>query len=211
MPTLITGSAEGNVITQEELYLEGSPYIYFQDSQADPLYNPDGQDYYWGLSGTATYPAYLLGCIQDVSLTQGLTMNDVRCDTVGVKDTIQKRDYVEFNLTILSQMPLTVLRHVLNLSSPSTGSGYETVGIGQINNDQHYHVYAPKIINPDDTPASWLMFYLHKAKFVDAWTLNMVYGGSWTLTGIKLRAYANDSYPSNQLFGVIKRFDSALP
>ncbi len=54
---------------------------------------------------------------------------------------------------------------------------------------------------------AWLMFYLHKAKFVDAWTMNMVYGGPWTMTGIKLRAYANDSYPSNQLFGVIKRFD----
>jgi len=59
---------------------------------------------------------------------------------------------------------------------------------------------------------AWLMFYLHKAKFVDAWTMNMVYGGPWTLTGIKLRAYANDNYPASQLFGVIKRFDtSRLP
>lgn len=210
MPSsLVTGSAQGNVISQEELYVEGSPYIYFQDDNANPLFNPDGQSYYWGLSGTSTYPAYLLGCIQDVSLTQGLTMNDVRCDTVGVKDTIQKRDYIEFNLTILSQMPLTVLRHVLNISVPSTGTGYETAGIGQINNSQHYHVYAPKVYNVD--AAGWLMFYLHKAKFVDAWTMNMVYGGPWTLTGVKLRGYANDSYPSNQIFGVIRRADPALP
>lgn len=209
MPSsLVTGSAVGNVVSQEELYLEGSPYIYFQDNRANPLYNPDAQNYYWGMSGTTTYPAYLLGCIQDVSLTEGVTMNDVRCDTIGVKDTIQKRNYVEFNLTILSQLPLTVIRHVLNLSAPSTGTGYETVGIGQINNSIHYHVYAPKVY--DDDAAGWLMFWLHKAKFVDAWTMNMKYGDSWTLTGIKLRAFANDTYPANQIFGVIKRFDPDL-
>lgn len=209
MPSsLVTGSAVGNVISQEELYLEGSPYIYFQDNRANPLFNPDGQTYYWGLSGTTTYPAYLLGCIQDVSLTQGLTMNDVRCDTIGVKDTIQKRDYVEFDLTILSQLPLTVIRHVMNLSVPSTGTGFETVGIGQINNSVFYHVYAPKVY--DDSAAGWLMFYLHRAKFVDAWTLNMRYGDSWSLTGVKLRAYADDTKPANQIFGVIRRADPDL-
>ena len=206
--SLVTGSAVGNEVTQEELYLEGSPYIYFQDSRADPLFNPDAQNYYWGMSGTSTYPAYLLGCIQDVSLTQGLTMNDVRCDTVGVKDTIQKRDYIEFNLTVLSQLPLTVIRHLMNLSTPSTGTGYETVGIGQINNSVFYQVYAPKVY--DDDAAGWLMFQLHRAKFVDAWTMNMVYGGSWTLTGIKLRGYADTSKPANQLFGVIRRADPDL-
>jgi hypothetical protein len=161
------------------------------------------------LSGTTTYPAYLLGCIQDVTLTEGVTMNDVRCDTVGVKDTIQKRNYVEFNLTILSLMPLTVLRHILNISVPTTGTGFETAGIGQINNSQHYHVYAPKVY--DESAAGWLMFYLHKAKFVDAWTLNMKYGDAWTATGLKIRAYANDNYPANQIFGVIRRADPALP
>jgi hypothetical protein len=211
MTTIIaTGTAVGNVISQEDLYLEGAPYLYFQDSRATPLNNPDAQSYYWGLSGTTAYPAYLLGCIQDVSLTQGLTMNDVRCDTVGVKDTIQKRDYVEFQMTILSQLPLKVMAKLLNLSDASTGTGYETVGIPQINNSISYHVYAPKIY--DESVPAWLMFYLHKAKFVDAWTINMVYGGPWTMTGIKLRAYANDNYPANQLFGTIKRFDtSRLP
>lgn len=204
---LATGTPVGNIVSQEDLYMEGAPYIYFQDDRATPLNNPDGQNYYWGLSGTTSYPAYLLGCIQDVSLTEGVTMNDVRCDTVGVKDTIQKRDYVEFQLTILSQLPLSVIRHVLNLSAPSTGTGYETVGIPQINNSIHYHVYAPKVY--DEDAAGWLMFYLHKAKFVDAWTIDMVYGGSWKVTGIKLRAYAKDSYPATQLFGVIKRFDLA--
>ena len=209
MPSsLATGSAIGNVVSQEELYFEGAPFIYFQDQRANPLYNPDANSYYWGISGTSTYPAYLLGCIQDVTLTEGVTMNDVRCDTVGVKDTIQKRNYVEFNLTILSLMPLTVLRHVLNISTPTTGAGFETAGIGQINNSQHYHVYAPKVY--DESAAGWLMFYLHKAKFVDAWTLNMKYGDPWTATGLKIRAYANDNYPANQIFGVIRRGDPTL-
>jgi hypothetical protein len=205
---IATGTPLGSVISQGDLYVEGAPVIYFQDSRATPLNNPDAQGYYWNLSGTTAYPAYLLGCIQDVSLTQGLTMNDVRCDTVGVVDTIQKRDYVEFQLTILSQLPLKVLSKMLNLSAATTGTGYEKVGIPQIDNSVRYHVYAPKIYDPTD-PVSWLMFYLHKAKFVDAWTINMQYGQAWTTTGIKLRAYADDTKPAAQLFGTIARFDNA--
>lgn len=207
---LATGTPLGTITSQEETYIEGAPYIYFQDNRANPLFNPDAQTYYYGLSGTSTYPVINLGCIQDVQLTEGVTMNDVRCDTIGVKDTIQKRDYVEFNLKILSQLPLTVLRHVMGLSTPSTGSGYETVGIGRIDNSQRYMVYAPAVYN--QSAAGWLLFHLHRAKFVDAWTLDMKYGASWELTGLKIRAYADDSKPANQTFGVIKRVDlAALP
>lgn len=206
---LATGTPLGTITSQEELYLEGAPYIYFQDNAANPRFNPDAQGYYWGLTGSATYPVFNIGCIQDVSLTEGVTMNDVRCDTIGVKDTIQKRDYVEFNLTVLSQLPLTVLRHLMNLgSTPSTGSGFETVGIARINNSQRYMVYAPMVY--DEDAAGWLMFHLHRAKFVDAWTLNMVYGASWNLTGIKIRAYADENKPASQIFGVIRRADPDL-
>jgi hypothetical protein len=208
--TLTTGTPLGTVTSQEELYIEGAPYIYFQDSRANPLWNPDGSGYYWGMSGTASYPPQLLGCIRNVSLTEGVTMNDVRCDTVGVKDTIQKRDYIEFNLEIVSMFPLSVLRHVLKLSVPTTATGVETVGIGQIDNTQKYMVYAPKVYS--DTDADWLMFHLHKAKFIDAWTINFTYGEAWNISGVKVRAYADETKPANQIFGVIKRFDaSALP
>jgi hypothetical protein len=207
---LATGTPLGVITSQEEEYLEGAPYIYFQDTSANPRFNPDAQSFYWGLTGSATYPVFNLGCIQNVSLTEGVTMNDVRCDTIGVKDTIQKRDYVEFNLEILSQLPLTVVRHVMNLGIPSTGTGFETVGIPRINNSQRYMVYAPMVY--DEAAAGWLMFHLHRAKFVDAWTLNMNYGESWKLTGIKIRAYADETKPSNQIFGVIRRADpTALP
>jgi hypothetical protein len=209
MPALVTGTPDGNLITQEELYLEGSPYIFIQDTTANPLRNPDSDGFYWGLSGTTTYPVYQIGCVQDVSLTEGLTMNDVRCDTVGVKATIQRRDYVEFNMTILSLFPLTALRHLLNLSTPVTGTDYEKVGIGGINNNRFYMAYAPKIYDEDNGDA--LYFHLHRAQFVDAWTIDFKQGEPWTVTGLKLRAYADDTKPTTQRFGVIARLDvSAL-
>ena len=210
MTALVTGTPLGNLDLQEELYVEGSPYIFIQDATASPLNNPDAQGYYWGMSGTTSYPVFQLGCIQDVSLTEGLTMNDVRCDTVGVKSTIQRRDYVEFNMTILSMFPLATVRNILNLSAPSAGTGYEKVGIGGINNNRYFMAYCPKIYDEDTGDA--LYFHLHRAQFVDAWTIDFKQGEPWTITGLKLRAYADDTRPTTQRFGVIIRYDpSALP
>lgn len=209
MPALITGTPAGNLVTQEEIYLEGSPYLFIQDATANPLRNPDGDGFYWGLSGTTPYPVYQIGCVQDVSLTEGLTMNQVRCDTEGDKATIQRRDYIEFNLTILSVFPLTALRHILNLSTPVTGTDYEKVGIGSINNNRFYMAYAPKVYDEDTGDA--LYFHLHRAQFVDAWTIEFRQGEPWTVTGLKLRAYSDSTKPTSQKFGVIARYDvSAL-
>lgn len=208
IPSLVTGSPIGSVLGQEVNYLEGSPYIYFQDANASPLNNPDVNGFYWGLSGTATYPVYNLGCVQNVKLTEKVTMNDVRCDTVGVVDTIQKRDYVEFDMTVLSQLPISVLRHLMNLGSAPTVSGHvEMQGIGMIQNTQKYHVYAPKIY--DDVNGYYLFFYLHQCKFVDAWTLDMKYGASWELQKIVLRAYNVISMPTSMRFGTIFREDAS--
>ncbi len=205
-PSLVTGTPIGNVIGQENTYLEGAPYIYFQDANAAPLNNPDGDGFYWGLSGSTTYPAYSIGCVMNVKLSEKVTMNDVRCDTIGVVDTIQKRDYVEFQLTVLSQLPISVLRHLMNLGSAPLVTGHtEKQGIGMIQNNQKYHVYAPKIY--DDVNGYWLFFYLHNAKFVDAWTLDMKYGASWELTKVVLRGYALTSMPTNMRFGTIFRVD----
>lgn len=210
MTALITGTPLGSIVTQEELYPEGAPYLFLQDANASPLNNPDSDGYYWGMSGTTAYPIKQLGCIQDVSLTEGLTMNDVRCDTVGVKATVQRRDYIEFNLTILSIFPLSVAREYLNLSTPTTGTGKEKVGIGGINNNRFFHVYAPKVY--DEDTGDLLIFDLHRAQFVDAWTIDFKQGEPWTVTGLKLRAYADDTKPTTQRFGVIVRSDaSALP
>jgi hypothetical protein len=206
---ILTGTPVGTLTSQEEVYVEGAPYLYFQDYTAPPLYNPDGAGYYWGLSGTVAYPAYNVGCVQDVSLTEDVTMNDIRCDSIGVKGTIQKRNFVEFNLTILTLFPLTVLRHMLKLSAPTVATDVEKMGIGGINNNLFYMVYAPTVYDSDT--GDLLIFHLHKAQFVDAFTIAMNYGEPWKVTGLKLRAYADETKPSAARFGTIIRQDpSAL-
>lgn len=208
---LVTGAPVGQINAQEELYIEGAPYLYFQDSTATPLNNPDAAGFYWNLSGTVTYPVYRVGCIQDVSLTEGLTINQVRCDSIGDKDTIQRRDYIEFAFTFTSLFPLSALRHLLKLgSAPTVSTGFEKQGIGSINNNQFYHFYAPKVY--DDVNGDYVAFHLHRAKFVEAFTVNMRSGEPWMVEGIRVRAYADETKSSTAKFATIIRYDpSALP
>jgi hypothetical protein len=207
---LITGTPLGSLTTQEDLYLEGAPTIYIQDNAASPLFNPDSDGFYWGLSGTTVYPAYEIGCVMNVSLTENLTMNDVLCDNVGVKDTVQQRNYVEFNFTIESFFPLSVLRVLLNMGQVTETSPTQKMGIGKINNAQYWHVYAPKVYDEDNGDYIW--FHLHRCKFVDAFTLNMQFGQPWQATGIKLRAFVDSTKPAAQSFGMFGRADlSAIP
>jgi hypothetical protein len=201
---LVTGTPIGNVDVQDEIYLEGAPYVYFQDYRANPLYNPDVDGFYWGLSGTSVYPAYNLGCINDVSLTEDITINNIRCDTVGDKSVVQRRNYVEFVFTLQTMFPLIELRHLLGLSAVTATGGLEKVGIGSINNNLYYMVYAPKVY--DDDTGDYLLFHLHKAKPVDAWTIGMGVDG-WKITGLKFRAFADTTKPDAQKFGVIVRAD----
>lgn len=56
MAALVTGTPIGNLESAEDIYLEGAPTIYFQDATASPLSNPDSDGFYWGLSGTTTFP-----------------------------------------------------------------------------------------------------------------------------------------------------------
>lgn len=208
---LVTGAPVGNIDPQEELYIDGAPYLYFQDTTATPLNNPDVSGFYWNLSGTSTYPVFRVGCIQDVSLTEGLTINQVRCDTIGDKATIQRRDYLEFAFTFTSMFPLSSLRHLLKLgSAPTVGTGFEKQGIGSINNNQFYMFYAPKVY--DDTTGDFVAFHLHRAQFVEAFTLNMRSGEPWMVEGIRIRAYASETMPAAQKFATVIRGDlSALP
>lgn len=207
---LVTGTPLGSITTQEDLYIDGSPTIYIQDYSASPLYNPDSDGFYWGMSGTSTYPVYELGCVTDVSLAENLTMNDVLCDNVGVKDTIQQRNYLEFNFTIQSLLPFTVLRNLLSGGSvtQNTAEHTEKFGIGQINNNKYWMVYAPKVYDTD--VGDYVVIHLHRAKFVDAWTINMPFGSPWQVTGLKLRAFADTNKPAAQRFGTFIRADASV-
>lgn len=205
---LITGTPLGNVVNQEEIYLEGAPYIYFQDADANPLNNPDTDTYYWGLSGTSVYPAYNIGCPVDVAFGEDVTLNAVRCDNIGDKASIQKRNYLELTLTIQSFFPLTVLRHLLKASVPDVSTDISKMGVGDINNNLFYMVYMPKVYDPDT--GDYLLFHMHRAQYVDAWSIDMRSGEPWQMTGLRLRGYADENKPANQKFATIVRSDASV-
>lgn len=205
---LTTGSPVGNLDTMEEIYLDGAPYIYFQDATADPLFNPDASGFYWNLSGTTTYPVYEIGCPTDVTFTENLTVNDVMCDTVGTKATIQQRNYVEFAYTLQSFFPFQALRLMLKMSAVTDQSPKSMMGIGPVNNTLYYHVYCPKVYNTDVGDYIWL--YFHRAQFVDPFSIAMTFGTPWKATGLKLRAYADTTKPEAQRFGMFGRSDVSV-
>lgn len=208
---LVTGYPLGNIDAQEEIYLNSAPYLYFQESDANLLNNPDADGYYWNLSGTTSLPVFRVGCVQDVALSEGLTINAVRCDSVGDKDAVQRRDYVEYSFNFTSLFPLSALRHILKLgSAPTVSSGWEKQGIGAINNNKFYHFYVPMVY--DEEAGDYVAITLHRAKFIDAFTVNMRSGEPWQVSGIKIRAFADETKPAAQKFGTIIRRDvSALP
>jgi len=206
---LVTGTPYGTITQQDEIYIEGAPYVYYQESESDTPEIVDEDGYYWGLSGTSTYPVYQLACYEDVSLASDVTINSIRCDNVGDKDVIQKLNHLEFTLTLSSLMPLSVLRHILRGGGYTLSGQVEKMGIGPINNNKYYKVYLPKVY--DDDTGDWLSITMHRAKFVDAWTINMPSGDKWTVTGVTIWALADDSKPAAQQFATIIRADpSAL-
>lgn len=205
---LVTGTALGSITTQEDIYLESAPNIYFQDYDAGAGYAPDADGFYWQLSGTVTYPVYEIGCPTDVSITEDLTINDVLCDNVGVKDTSQQRNYVQFEFTIQSFFPYDVLRHILRGGAVTETAPTQKFGIGPINNNQFWQVYAPKVYDTDNADYVWI--YLAKAKFVESPTVAMPFGDNWNISGIRLRAYADTTKPADQTFGMWGRADASV-
>jgi len=204
---LITGSAMGTLTQQEDLYVEGAPTIFFQDYAAGPMYNPDVNGYYWQLSGTAVYPVYEIGCVTDVSLSEDITINDVLCDNVGVKSSIQQRNYVEFNFSIQSFFPLSVLTYLLKGGVPSEAAPLEFFEMGQIDNSQYWAVWCPKVY--DTSVGDYLGIQLHKAQFVEPFTVDMAFGTPWTATGLRLRAFVDTTKTPDQ-FATWVRSDASV-
>ncbi len=205
---LVTGTPVGNLDVQEGLYIDSAPNIYFQDYTATPLYNPDADGFYWGMSGTTTYPVYEIGCPTDVAFSENVTINDVLCDTVGVVSTTQQRNYLTLTFTVQSLFPLQTLRILLKGGAVTETAPTQKFGFGPINNTQFWMIYAPRVYNTDVGDYVWI--HLHKAMFVDAWTIGMAFGTAWSVTGISLRAYADSTKPSAQQFGMFGRSDASV-
>ncbi len=204
-------SAQASIVTQDEITLEGAPNVYFQDATADPGYNPDADSFYWNLSGTVAYPVYQLGCYEDVAFSEDVTLNAVRCDTVGDKSAVQKRNYLELSFTLSHLFPFSVLTHLLNAGSAvdTSTADMEKMGIGKIDNNQFWMFYLPKVY--DETDGDFVAITLHRAQFVDAWSISMTSGETWSMSGVRVRAYADETMPTAQSFATIVRLDiSAL-
>jgi len=207
---LVTGTPIGNLESQEDIYLEGAPTLYFQDANATPLFNPDADGYYWGMSGTTQYPVYEIGCPTDVTFGDNVTMNDVLCDNVGVKATVQQLNYFEFSFAGRSFFPMQMLAYLLNGGTVTETSPTQKFPLGKINNDQYWHCYAPKIYN--ETAGDYVWIYLHKCQFVDAFSIAMTLGNPWSLTGRKFRGFVDSTKPAAQQFGMWGRADlSVIP
>lgn len=205
---LITGNPLGNIQVQEDIYIESAPTIWFQNYVASELFNPDADGFYWQLSGTSTYPVYEMGCASNVSMTENLTVNDVQCDNVGTKDTVQQRNYLEFQFTIKSLLPFDNLTHVLKGGQVVETAPTQKFGMTSVNNNLFWHVYAAKVY--DEVAGDYFAIHLHKAKFVNAFTLTMPFGAPWEVTGIVFRAFADTTKPANQRFGVFVRADASV-
>lgn len=202
---LLTGVPLGVIQSQDEIFIEGAPYIYYQDATPAVLNDPDGDGFYWGLTGSAAYPVYELACYEDVSLADDLTVNAVRCDQVGDRAVIQKRNHLVFSFSLSSLFPLANTSPLIRGTAVTTSSPFEKMGLGTINNNAFYHLYLPKVY--DDLTGDLLTITLHRAQFVDPWTIAMVSGDKWMLGGISAWALASTQTVSGQEFATIIRQD----
>lgn len=203
--SLVTGTPEGNIIEQDEIFVEGAPWIYYQRQEAGLLHDPDGDNFHWGLSGTSTYPVFSLACYEDVSLGEDVTVNAVRCDKTGDKAVIQKRNRLELSLALSTIFPLTTTKPIIKGSAVTTSAPFEKMGLGTINNNLYYHVYLPKVYDEDE--GDYVSITIHRAQFVDAFNIAMVSGDKWVVGGISIAGLIDESKPAGQEFATIIRYD----
>lgn len=158
------------------------------------------------MSGTPAYPVKSLACVTEVAFGEGVESNDIRCDTVGVKGTIIRRNYVELTFTLQTFMPLSIFAEISGYSTATVSAPTEKVGIGNFDNNQFWHVYAPNVYDVDT--GDLLIIDLAKCQFVEPSELTFNYGSPWTKS-FTLRAYADSTRPDSQRFGVIIRSDAS--
>lgn len=203
---LITGTPLGVVNTMDALYVDTAPSLFFQDqNNTNPLNNPDADGFYWGLTGSATYPVYELGCYENFVLGGNMEINAIRCDTVGDKGVIQKLSYLEITFDLKTFFPLATFRHIIRGGAVTTTSGAtEKMGIGQPNNNQFYRFYFPSVYDPDT--GDYVLFHGHKGQFVDSWQISFGFGIQ-SVMGVTVRLYADTTLPAAQQFATVVRAD----
>lgn len=207
MPILANeNTPTGTLNQQENIYIEGGPDLYFGGVSK---YSPDTNGYYWGITGTPAKPVYKVGCYENFQLADNTTVNEIRCDTVGVKGTIVRRNYLEASFDLKALLPLSELRHLLRWSSSLAvpASDGEYAGIGTINQQDYHKIYFSRIYDPD--AGDWVSFTGHRCQFAWNGAIQMRYGDTW-MVGVQARFYADETLPSDQQFATVVRFDASV-
>lgn len=201
---MITGAPLGSITQAEELYLESAPQIYMADYRG--YYGDTTNGRHVSLSGTSTYPVYAIGCTTSVSFSDNLTTNEVRCDSVGSKDLIIKRNHLEVKFTLQSFLPFGILSALMNGGTVTTNlSEHTTVfSLGNINNAQYWRFYLPKVY--DDVAGDYVSMTFHRCKIISSGELSMGYGTTWQLP-ITVWALADESLSAAERFATILRAD----
>jgi hypothetical protein len=196
----------GTIQLASDIFLEGGPDFYFGGVAK---YSPDADGYYWGIDGTPSNPVQKVGCYTQFKFRDNIMVSEIRCDTIGVVGTIQKRNFLECDFTLLSLLPLAQLKTLIRGGTVTQNASdhAEKMGLGLIDNNKYFLTYLAKVY--DQTAGSFVSITGHRCQFVDVWEISMNYGAPWTL-GIKLRMYADTSKPDAQKFATVLRYDPTL-
>lgn len=205
-PVSTDSTPTGTINVAEDVFIEGGPDLWFGGVLK---YDPDDNNYYWGITGTPATPAFQIGCYQNFQLSDDLTVNEVRCDTVGVKQDITRRNFLEATFDLQALLPLSELRHLLRLSSALAvpGDNVEYVGIGEVNQQDIHLVYFSRVYDPDT--GDWVSVTGTRCQFRWTGPLQLRYGEPW-MVGVTVRFYANEDLPTDQRFATMVRYDPSV-
>jgi len=195
----------GTLVASEDLYIEGAPYLYFSDPGVYAA-NPDEDGFYWGLTGTAESPVYAVGCYEDFRFGDDVTINAVRCDTIGDAALVQRRNFMYVSFTLKSMFPFSILTRILRGGTRTleTDEGTEKFGFGEIDNTVFYRTYFSRVYDPDT--GDFVSVTGHRCQFVDAWEIATPWAEAWRV-GITMRFFADDDMPTAQRFATMVRLD----
>lgn len=206
---LVTGTPLGTTTDQADLHIDTAPTVWFQDARADPLNNPDTDGFYWGLTGSASYPIYSLDCYEGVTWGGNIETSNIRCDTVGDKAAIQKLAFIDLSFTLKTLLPLATLTHILRGGAVTTTAGTsEKMGVGQPDNQIYWRVYFASVY--DDNAGDYVCVTMHRSQFVESWEIAFNGFGEPATIGVKLRGFADDDMPADQLFATVVRGDTDI-
>jgi len=210
-----TALAPTGTSVEMEDFIEGAPEVYWQERDCGTYAggNPDSDGHYWGLTGTASCPVYHLGCYENLSFGEDLSISEVICDTIGVAATLLKRNYLTLSFDLKSIFPFSALTWILKGGDVDQQvlEGTEGFGLGEIDNTSAAECRVYFSLEYDTNTDDFYSVTGHKCRFVDAFTMTHSYGEPVTVN-VTIRMHADDDMPVDQRFATFKRLDpSQIP